>query len=46
MNDVLYLLQGAFELITSVQLFGVPVIYIFIGLIILTLLMNFIRGER
>lgn len=46
MNDVLFIIQGSFDFIMGIEVFGIPVIYIFIGLIVLTLLMNFIKGKK
>ena len=50
MNDVLQAvlttIQTAFGFLTDFQLFGIPVLYIFIGVAVVGLVLNFIKGER
>lgn len=50
LNDVLQAvlttIQTAFGFLTDFQLFGIPVLYIFIGVAVVGLVLNFIKGER
>lgn len=46
MNEVLYIISGSFDMLTRIKIWNIPVMYILIGLVVLYLVMDFIKGQR
>lgn len=46
MNDFMEIMKDIFGFIGSFQIWGIPYIYIVLGIALIGLIMNFIKGER